>query len=138
MPVNPLDRSRLATVLFVDDDAQVLAAYVRLFRRSPHQVFTATDAAMALQRLEGAGIDVVVCDDHMPGASGLDLAADIRRRWPGVITLLLSGELEPARMARAMADGLIAGHLEKPCGIAALMAAIQAAMDRRRGSSGSA
>jgi PleD family two-component response regulator len=73
-----------ATILLVDDDDAVRGSTMRILRRANFEVLGAASAAEALAvwRDHGAPIDLVLSDVVMPGASGVELAADITRPRP--------------------------------------------------------
>lgn len=74
-------------VLFVDDDDLFLKLYSHAFAKTPWRIFTAADAASALEVLSGKAVDLVVTDIKMPGIHGLKLIEEIRKidRWIPVI-----------------------------------------------------
>ncbi len=82
------------SVLVVDDDAAVLGTTAEMLRDAGWRVLTARDGQEALTVLEreGASLDAVLSDVLMPGGvSGVDLAAEARRRLPRLGVLLTSG-----------------------------------------------
>ena len=60
------------TVLFVDDEANILKALQRLLRNEPLNVLTATSPQEAIELLESTPAQVVVSDQRMPDMSGVD------------------------------------------------------------------
>lgn len=90
----PLGRN--VAVLIVEDEPLVRAMAADIFMESGYHVFEAGDAADALAILEGRDdIGAVFTDIEMPGMNGLDLAASIRVRWPGIAVLISSGRVRP-------------------------------------------
>lgn len=81
-------------ILVVDDSAGIGLVLTRYFERADHLCEHLLDAATALQRLESPPLpDVVLVDLVMPGMSGREFVAEMRRR-PGMRELpvvLLSG-----------------------------------------------
>ncbi len=86
----------MARILVVDDDPLVGKALSRLLRREGFEVAIASDAAQALVMLDGFTPDLVLSDHRMPGMTGAELLALVRRRHPGVLRLLISGDAERA------------------------------------------
>ncbi len=80
-----------ASVLCVDDEPEVLSALRRTLREEPYDVITAPDADLALACLDRLPIDVVIADDRMPSMSGTQLLGEIRRRWPWMGLVILTG-----------------------------------------------
>jgi DNA-binding NtrC family response regulator len=103
------------TVLFVDDDHLLLAAMTRALRHEPYRILTETSGEAALLVLANEEIDVLVSDRHMPGMSGTELLKLVRRRWPTLVTILLSGRTDLDALALAVNEGGIFRYLPKPC-----------------------
>ena len=61
-----------ARVLVVDDEKGILDSMERIFRKEGHEVVTASNGKEALDVLRGGGVDVVVTDLMMPGASAAE------------------------------------------------------------------
>ena len=79
-------------ILCVDDEHEILTALRRCFRNEPYRIFTAASAEEAFARMEhGAGVDLVLADERMPGESGTELLRDVRDRYPGTARALLTG-----------------------------------------------
>ena len=79
-------------VLFVDDEKGVTDGFRANMRRQPFSVVTANSAAEALEILGERHIDVVVSDEQMPGMHGSALLAEVRRTWPDVMRIILTGQ----------------------------------------------
>nr|WP_161781599.1 response regulator [Desulfohalovibrio reitneri] len=62
----------------------------------------AEGADEALRRLEERSFDLVITDFDMPGKSGVQLAGDIGRRWPGLPVLLISGRAQAFEAAEGV------------------------------------
>ncbi|WP_422016468.1 PAS domain S-box protein [Reyranella sp.] len=84
-------------ILAVDDDALILVNTAAMLEDLGHRVTTAysgREALAALARLER--VDLVVTDQAMPGMTGTELVAEIRRERPGLPVLLATGYAELA------------------------------------------
>lgn len=80
-----------ASVLCVDDEPEVLSALQRTLHREPYDVITAPDAALAMECLDRLPIEVVIADERMPAMSGTQLMTEIRKRWPWMGLVILTG-----------------------------------------------
>ena len=85
---------RRARVLIVDDDPQVRHVTASFLTAFGHSTTEAGDGEAALRLLQDGRYDIVVADLAMPGMSGIDLAAEIRDRNPGLPVLILTGHAE--------------------------------------------
>ena len=79
-------------VLLVDDDELVSQSAVAMLEDLGHEVVTATSASEALELLSsGTVVDCVITDHAMPGMTGLELATQLRSRWPSLPVVLSTG-----------------------------------------------
>ncbi|MGF0308704.1 response regulator transcription factor [Rhodococcoides fascians A25f] len=120
-----------ATVLVVDDDADVLSSLQRGLRLSGFTVITASDGAEALGVVSRSTPDAIVLDINMPVLDGASVVTALRAMGNDIPICVLS--------ARSSVDDRIAGlesgaddYLTKPFVLAELVARIRA-MLRRRG-----
>lgn len=87
--------SKPPRILVVDDEEEVREILAETLEEFGYAVTTAGSGEEALRRLDGDGIAMVITDVRMPGMSGLDLAEQVRRRWPAVKVVLISGYFVP-------------------------------------------
>lgn len=87
-------------VLVVDDDNRLRTLLKKFLADNGYRVTTAADAAEAGKRMVGLAFDLVVLDVMMPGMSGLDFTAELRKTSDVPILMLT---------ARGEADDRIAG-----------------------------
>jgi two-component system, cell cycle sensor histidine kinase and response regulator CckA len=122
-----------ATVLLVEDDAEVRIATRRLLERFGYAVVEAPEAETALAMVRGGEphIDLVLSDAVMPGMSGLALAERIAAERPGLSLVLMSGYSEEA-INRGSPLTANAVFLEKPFSVHALSRAVAEALGRER------
>lgn len=112
----------MAAVLFVDDEPFILDAYKRMLRNSDIQCHTLVNSQEVEWFLCQNTIDIVVADQQMPVLSGSDLLADLKKRFPKIKRVLISGNLN--LLEQTTTDGLDA-LLEKPCSRAMMLACLQ-------------
>ena len=89
----PPREAREERVLIVEDDALVMESARELFQAMGYATLHASDAAAAMRTLQRDGdIDVLFSDVMMPnGMTGLELAREVRQRYPGIKIILASG-----------------------------------------------
>ena len=109
--------------MVVEDDLTVADLTTEMLKVAGYAVFHVKSAAAALEALAGGSrVDVVFSDVMMPGGmNGVDLAREIRRRWPDLPVVLTTGYIEVARTA--MSEGLEV--LVKPYQLEALSAILE-------------
>lgn len=104
-----------AKILFVDDEANVLAGLRRQLRRT-FDLETALGADNALNVLEEKGpFSVVVSDLRMPGMDGIQLLSRVREAAPDSVRMMLSGHADVQTAIEAVNQGNIFRFLTKPC-----------------------
>ena len=103
-----MDPSRLfkCRVLIVEDDPLVLETTAAIVRRFGFSVRTAEDGFVALKILREVLPDIILCDLRMPGMSGFELLSIVRRRFPHIPTIAISGEY----ILASMPLGLVVDH----------------------------
>jgi two-component system response regulator NreC len=113
-------------VLIVDDHS-VVRAGVRLLLESEDDMEPVGEAANAREALEMVGRltpDVVLMDVGLPGATGVDAAAEIRHLLPEVRILMLSMQDDPSYVRQAFANGAV-GYVLKEAADAELVTAVR-------------
>ncbi len=73
---------------------------------------------------------MILSDVRMPGLSGLELLAEVRRRDPDLPVILLTGHGDVPMAVEAMRDGAY-DFLEKPFSPEALLGSLRRALDKR-------
>ncbi len=93
---------------------------------STYQLSEARDVPEALKILEeqSSSIQLILSDYLMPGKSGVELAEEVRRRWPSIMTILLTG-FKGDEVLRVSEDGTVCDVLVKPWRIANLRKILQ-------------
>ena len=130
--MTPVPRQSTATILFVDDEANVTDALKRAFRREPYEILTATSGAAALELLGRVPIHVVISDEQMPGMSGSELLSAVRKRYPHTIRMILSGQASLEAAVHAINEGEVYRFFLKPCNPTDLMVTVQQALAQKR------
>jgi putative nucleotidyltransferase with HDIG domain len=117
------------TVLFVDDEVNILKALQRLLRMEDMHVLTASRAHDALELLERHPTQVVVSDQRMPEMSGVDFLAVVRERHPDMVRMMLTGYTEMNVAVDAINRGEIYRLITKPWNDDELRATVRQAFD---------
>lgn len=113
-PAVPQPFDQGGVVLFVDDEKNILSALRRLFHGSGNRVLLAESAEEGLALLEDEPVDVVVSDMRMPGMDGSAFLEEVRRRWPDVVRMLLTGFADVASTIQAINRGEVYRYITKP------------------------
>lgn len=106
--------------LVIDDEPLVRRAVARMLRRQGFDVDEAVDGAAGLGALvTHPGVELVMVDCQMPGLSGIDVIAQIRRdaRYQRVKVMMVTGLDDPRAGDLAMvagADGVLVKPFREP------------------------
>ncbi len=112
-PVRPAP-ARLPTLLFVDDEENIVSALKRVLRRDGYRILTANSGARGLELLEGNDVDVIVSDQRMPNMTGVEFLRHAKDTYPETVRIVLSGSTELSSITAAINEGAIYKFLTKP------------------------
>ncbi len=122
----PTEASR---ILVVDDEPRAVELLVRILR-ARGKVETALSGAEAAEKLAAQDFEVVICDQRMPGMTGVDLLSSIADRDDTVGRILLTGYSDLDATVEAINRGRVHAFLHKPCSPQDLRATIAGVLDR--------
>ncbi len=102
------------TVLFVDDEPNILSGLKRMLRpmRRTMNFEFAEDGPAALEVMAAGKVDVVVSDMRMPGMDGATLLATIQEQYPHAIRIMLTGQADNEAILRTVS--VVHQFLAKP------------------------
>ena len=118
-------------VLVVDDDRIVLDSLAALLRAEGCHITAAESADQALTVLQAERIELVLSDVVMPGGDGLNLLRRVRRDWPDVVVILLTGYGTVASAIEAIKCGA-QDYLTKPLDQEQVRLAVRRGLQQRR------
>ncbi|TGG90261.1 sigma-54-dependent Fis family transcriptional regulator [Natronospirillum operosum] len=114
------------SVLLVEDDPHTGALFQGLFEDRDSQLVWAQTGGDARSRLRNQDFDLLVLDQRLPDAQGIDLLREIRARRPRQAALLITGYSDIADAVTAMREGA-QDYLTKPF---ESLSVLEAAIDR--------
>ena len=120
------------TLLFIDDEANILSALKRLFRPLGYTILAAENGADALALLEKEPVDLVISDMRMPQMNGAELLEQVRSRWPDVVRILLTGYSDLDSTIAAINRGEIYRYISKPWDDNDIVLTVRHALERKR------
>ncbi len=103
----------MSKILLADDDNRCREAIRKVLEREGHTVLSVAHVDRALEALERAEFDLVICDYRMPDKSGLDLLIEMKRHHSSIPVLMISADLDPAA-STALLDHGVRNLLKKP------------------------
>jgi DNA-binding NtrC family response regulator len=118
-------------IMLVDDEERFLSTTKKLLLRKGYEVQTAASGSQALERLAVENIHVVILDVKMPGMDGVTTLKEIKKRFPLVEVIMLTGHAT----VESAVDGLKSGatdYLMKPADIDDLVGKAEEAFEKRQ------
>ena len=103
----------LGSLLWVDDEIEVLKAYVIFLEKKGYEVTTATNGSDAVEMCQEKPFDLIFLDENMPGLSGLETLSRIKEVCPNVPVVMVTKSEEENIMDQAIGQK-IADYLIKP------------------------
>ena len=122
----------IANVLLVDDEAEFVETFSERLELRDLEIFKAFNGAEALQVLESnRNIELVILDVKMPGMDGIETLGEIKKRFPLVEVIMLSGHADVESAIDGMKQGAF-DYLMKPCDIDQMIAKVTEAAAKKR------
>ena len=107
MAVNPMK------ILVVDDEGIVLNSCRLVLEAEHFEVCPVLTADDALEALKGDGFTLLVIDVKMPGHDGMYLMREVKKQWPDIPVIIMSGYHTPETIREATEMGA-ATFIAKP------------------------
>jgi two-component system response regulator HupR/HoxA len=102
------------TALFVDDDETVLMSIEKCLTDESYDKYFAKSSKDALEILQREEVHVIVVDMVMPGMDGLELLKIIKKEYPNIVSMVLSGYAQPANVMMVLCDIGVYKFIAKP------------------------
>jgi len=118
------------TILIVDDEPFITEILTEALSREPYVILTAGSAEDALHLLAQRQVDVIISDEKMPGMSGSEFLAVVRKEYPDTIRMILTGHGSLESAMRAINEGQIYRFFTKPCNVLDLAMTIRKAIQQ--------
>lgn len=118
--------SSLPLVLVIDDEVRSQEA-IRRVLEDEFDIISASNASEAEKILESEFVQIILCDQRMPGQNGVDFLKQVRERWPEPIRMIISGYTDSSDIIAGVNEAGIHRYLTKPWKPEDLIAAVSEA-----------
>lgn len=105
-------------LLVVDDEIAIRTSLSHIFADLQYSVRTAEDGLSALLDIQDVAPDVLLSDLNMPIMSGFDLLVEVRRRFPAIRVIAMSGAFSGVEVPNGVAAD---AFYEKGTNVASLL-----------------
>ena len=123
--------SKAASILIIDDEADVLASLDDLMRLEGYQTATASTAAAGLEKLDKEPFDLVLLDISLPDSNGIDVLRAIKRDSPELPVIMITAYDSSQIAFQASREGA-ESYITKPWDNDKLLLEIGNLLDRSR------
>jgi response regulator RpfG family c-di-GMP phosphodiesterase len=102
------------TILFVDDELNIVATLQRLFRKEGYNILTANSGEAALDHFRENEISLVISDQRMPEMTGVQLLEKVREISPETVRIMLTAYADIKAAVAAINKGEVYRFIGKP------------------------
>ena len=119
-------------ILLVDDEVPFVETMTKRLTKRGLKVTSSLSGEKALQMIDShRNLDVVILDVKMPGMDGVQTLQEIKKRFPLIEVIMLTGHATVESAVEGMKLGAY-DYLMKPCDIDELISKVQAAVNQKR------
>ena len=126
----PNAKATTYTVLFVDDEPNILRAIKRALFTMDITLLLADSGAKALELMSQTEVHVVISDMKMPQMSGAELLEQVAINYPETFRVVLTGYADIESTIKAVNQGKIHRYLQKPWDNQELIAVVEEGLER--------
>lgn len=128
----PIEGVKMARILIVDDDPDILHLLTKILTTQGHSIFRAEDAIKAMDYLNNSNFDLLISDANMPRFTGFELVRTIRhnKKYHNMAVAMLTG----LRQKKDIEQGIRAGvddYIIKPIDPIVLLEKIEALFEKK-------
>jgi DNA-binding NtrC family response regulator len=91
-------------VLFVDDDEILLKTIEKSFTDEPYDKYFAMSGEDALEILKRGEVHIIIVDLIMPGMGGIELLKIVKKEYPNIVSMVISGYAQSADAMMALSE----------------------------------
>ena len=120
---------RIASILLVDDDVELLKALTKVLEKAEYEVVPHPDAHSAMEFVNSTKkrFDLVITDVFMPGIRGIEFLTAIKAAFPRVPVIVVTAFGDWGQYMDALREGAYE-YLSKPLEKSELLAAVARAL----------
>lgn len=116
----------MARILIADDEEDFSLLLKRALAAAGHESRVAKDGNVALAALKAAPVDLAIVDIYMPGKDGIETIQEIRRQFPSVKIIAITGSLAKTSSSLLVMAQKLGAHqaLSKPFSVEQILAVV--------------
>ncbi len=117
----------MSRILVVDDEEGIRQVLQDVLGDEGHQVVAVEDGFQALEILEKEAVDLVILDVWLPNMGGIDVLKRVRKGWPDIEVVVISGHANINMAVQAVKIGAF-DFLEKPLSLEKTITVVENAL----------
>lgn len=118
----------MAKILVVDDSMVARMCHTSAIPDDEgHEIAEAGDGPTAIEKFRAMRPDVMFLDLTMPGMSGIEVLAEIKKEFPDAVVIICTADIQKQTVEKVEQLGAF-GVLSKPCGKEVLQATLRKAL----------
>lgn len=102
------------TLLFVDDEENILNALRRIFRKEPYRILTTTKPQEGLDLIKSNPVSLVLSDHRMPEMEGTEFLSHVQQAKPYIVRIMLTGYADIKAAVNAINQSQVYRFISKP------------------------
>ncbi len=118
-------------LMIVDDEERFLTTTEKLLKKMGVDVVTASSGGEALEKLRAHTVHVVILDVKMPGMDGVATLKQIKRQFPMIEVIMLTGHGTLESAVEGLKTGAV-DYLTKPADLDQILEKANDAFSRRK------
>lgn len=120
-------------ILIIDDEIHILSSLKKILEGDDRDVLVVENAEKAWDILKEQGeVEVIVCDNRLPGMLGIDFLTKVKRLYPDTIRILVTGYPDLKSATEAINKAHIWRYILKPIEVEEFKVLINQAFDYYR------
>jgi len=125
--------SKQRRILIVDDEIHILSSLKKILEGKDREILVVETAEKAWELLKEKGeVEVIICDNRLPGMAGIDFLTKVKRLYPDTIRILVTGYPDLKSATDAINKAHIWRYILKPIEVDEFKILINQALDYNR------
>jgi DNA-binding NtrC family response regulator len=125
-----VDELKEMRMLLVDDDESIRTSMEYYFKNKTGVFKAVQSAELGMETIRDMGqVDIVIVDYKLPGRNGLSFLENVKKKWPNVLTVLITAHSSAELKSKAMEIGVNA-FIQKPFTTKAIMNTLKPRRER--------
>lgn len=118
------------SILIVDDEPLVISALELILERQGYEIYTESNGKKAIESIRKNLPAIIICDQMMPGISGIEVLKQAQQILPDSIRILLTAAVDSKTAIDAINVGHVNQYITKPWNNAELLKVVSESLER--------